>query len=42
MKAVSSKVQVQSLLRQRHNVVLGLLYKSSIGPRSNLRLKHLL
>jgi len=41
MKAVSSKVQVQSLLPQRHNAVLGLLYKPSIGPRSNLHLRHL-
>jgi len=38
VKAVSSKLQVPPLLRQRHNAVLGLLYLSSFGPRSNLSL----
>jgi len=35
---VSSKVRVPPLLRQRHNAALGLLYKSSFDPRSNLSL----
>jgi len=30
------KIAQLSFLRQRHNAVLGLLYKSSFGPRSNL------
>jgi len=32
VKAVSSKVQVTPLLRQRHNVAHGLHHKPSIGP----------
>jgi len=36
VKAVSSRVQLPPLLRQRHNAVLGLFYKSTFGPRNNL------
>jgi len=35
----SSKLRVPALLRQLHNVALGLLYKSSFGPPSNLSLR---
>ena len=41
VKAVSGYVHIPPLLRQRHNAALGLLYKSSIGPRSNLSLRPL-
>jgi len=41
VKTVSSKVQIPPLLRQRHNAALGLLYKSSFRPRSNLSLRPL-
>jgi len=41
VKTVSSTVKVPPVLHQRHNVVLGLLYKSSFGPRSNLSLRPL-
>jgi len=39
VKAVSSKVQVLPLMCQRYNAALGLLLKSSFGPRSNLSLR---
>jgi len=39
--AVSSKVDVPPLLRQRHNAALGLLYKPSFDPQTNLSLRPL-
>jgi len=39
VKAVSGKVQVPPLLRQRHNAALFLFCKSSFRPRSNLSLR---
>jgi len=41
VKAVSTKVQGPPLLLQRHSTALGLLYKSSFGPGSNLTLRPL-
>jgi len=34
-------VQIPPLLRQRRNVAVGLPYKSSFGPQSNLSLRPL-
>jgi len=39
VKAVSRNVQIQPLLRQRHNVAIRLLCKSSFGAQSNLSLR---
>jgi len=41
VKAVSSKVPVPPLLRQRHNAAFGLLHLSSFGPSSQFEFKTL-
>ena len=39
VKAVSRNVQIQPMSRQRHNVAIRLLCKSSFGAQSNLSLR---